>query len=166
MLNILRLTLSLGSRSGQMSNFDVFVWQSLASAISIFSARNSAEVASKGWWRYPVSMSFILSMGQDQGQVTKGHKRSSESKILFGHAPDDLWTLLHAEFIHRSHFAIWLHASQRQGRVGSTPGHIRSKFRFFEYKNVCSKPVWSQDSKNAFLFLCNAQKFIKSQFEK
>ena len=81
-----KLTLTLGSRSGQMSNFDVSVWWSLGPAISIAFARNSAKVFSKGRWRNPVSITVIQSTGQSQDQVTKDHKRSrkvTEIKSLF-----------------------------------------------------------------------------------
>ena len=82
-LKILRLTLSLGSRSGQRSNFDVYVWRSLGPAISIVFARKSAKVASKCWWRSTVSIRAKISTGQGQAQFMKCHKRSQESNILF-----------------------------------------------------------------------------------
>ena len=59
------------------------VWWSLRPAISIAFARNSPKVTSKGYWRYPVSMSVILSTGQGQGQVTKVQERSPNSKNYF-----------------------------------------------------------------------------------
>ena len=39
-------------------------------------------------------MSVTLSTSQGQGQVTKGHERSPESKnLFFGHAEHSLWPL-------------------------------------------------------------------------
>ena len=60
---------------------------------------------------------------------------------------------------------------ERQRRVGSITGHIRSKVRivFFLNKKICvSQPAWSQNSKkNVILFLCDVYKCSKSsQFEK
>ena len=88
-LQILRLLLNLGSRSGQMSNFDVSVWRRLAlgPAISIVFARNSAKITSKDYWRYIVSLSVPLNTGQGQGLVTKGLQNQ---EFFFGHAAQNL----------------------------------------------------------------------------
>ena len=58
----------------------------------------------------------------------------------------------------RAHFTIWLHASQRQSRAGSTPGHIRSNFITFFRKNVC---FWA--SLNAWFQKCHFYFFAMSR---
>ena len=66
------------------------IWWSLGLAILIVFSLKSAKVTSKGYWRYPMSIRVILSMGQGQGQVTKvtkGHQNQ-----FFGHAAHDLWS--------------------------------------------------------------------------
>ena len=79
-----------------------------------------------------------------------GHERSPESFFFFGSAAHDLYSLWRVQFKSRRHFAIWLHESQGQGRVGSTPGYIRINFQIdcSEYEICVSEPVWSKDSKN------------------
>ena len=72
-----------------------------------------------------MSISGVLSTGQGQGQVTKGH----QNKKKIGPAAYDLYSLWYVEFKSRRNFAIWLHESQGQGGVEPIPGHIRTNFR-------------------------------------
>ena len=139
MLKILRLTLSFGSRSGQRSNFDVSVWWSPGPAISIAFARNSPKVTWKGYWRYPVSISVILSTGQGQGQVTKGHERSPNSKILFWACGTCFLGTFARRFQKSKPFCNLTPKSQRKRRVRSTLGSQKVKFsnRYFWIKNMC-----------------------------
>ena len=78
----------------------------------------------------------MLSTGQGHGQVSKGHERPPESKILFGHAVH-LYSPLHVEFKHSSHFAIWLCKSTTE-KSQENPGSHKFKFsnRYFRVTNV------------------------------
>ena len=161
-LKILRLTLTMGSRWGQRSNFDVSVWWDIGPAISIAFDGNSAKVTSKGYLRYPVSISVILNMGHGQAQVTKGH----QNKKKIGHAVHDLWSPLNVEL--KNEAILQSDSMQVSDRERSS---FSKKVRFSNWsfrvkKMSVSEPVWSQDSKNAFLFLCDVWKCSKSGSEK
>ena len=99
---------------------------------SIAFARNSVKMTSKGYWWYPVSISAILSTGQGQGQVTKGHQNQ---KLFSGHATHDLWLLLRLEFKNWGHFAIWPQENQRQ--VNSRSSEVKFSNWDFWIKNAC-----------------------------
>ena len=106
---------------GQRSNFDASVWWSPGPAISIAFARNSVKVTSKGYWRYPVSISAILSTGQGQGQFLKGHEGPSESKIFF-RAWGKWFIVTFTRKIQKlKPFCNLTQWSQRQRKIRSTP---------------------------------------------
>ena len=105
--------------------------------ISIHFARNSAKVTSKGYWRYPVNITVILSTGHGQSQVTKDHERSPESKILFRAC--GTWfivSLLQEEIKNQSHFANWPHESNDREGSGQLRVILVQIFDVFKNKNV------------------------------
>ena len=66
------------------------------------------------------------------------------------------------KFKNRRHFAIWLHASQRQRRVWSTPGHIKSNFRIHILnKKWVFLGVWSQESKTVIFIFVRCLEMLK-----
>ena len=89
-----------------------------------------------------------------------GHERSPKSKIPFRTCRTCfIVTFSRRIKKNRSHFGIWLHASQQQRWVRSTLGHMRSNFWFFlKYKMCFSEPVWSQDSKKCNFYCCAMSK--------
>ena len=157
---ILRLTWKLGTRSGQRSHFDVSVWWRLGPAISIDFARNSVKITSKGYWGYLAGISVILCTGR----VKVRSRKVTRIKNFFRAC--DTWFIVN--FARRtkknqSHFAIWLLASQRQRRVRSTPGHIRSTFRIgiFEYKRVFLNQFYVRIRKHDIFISVRCPKVIK-----
>ena len=116
--------------SGQTSNFLRFCMiksrsgkiDSLCSKLSQSDVKGLAKIA----WKHEYAITHnpvILSRGQGQDQVMKGHQNQ---KLCFGLVEHDLQPLLHVLLKNRGHFTIWPHASEWQSRVRSTPGHRRS----------------------------------------
>ena len=69
---------------------------------------------------------------------------------------------LSRKFKNRRHFAIWLHASQRQRRVWSTPGDIKSNFRIHILnKKWVFLGVWSQESKTVIFIFVRCLEMLK-----
>ena len=104
------------------SNFDVFAWCSLAPAKSIFFTRNSVKMTLKGYWRHPVSISVILTTGQGQGQVTKGHQKQN---LFFG-----MRHMIYRYFYTKNlKIEVILQSDPMQINVRSISGHDRSNFQ-------------------------------------
>ena len=94
----------------------------------------------KGLLNIPCEISVILSTGQGQGQVTKGHERSPKSKILF-RACSTWFMVTFARRIKKSKAICNLtscKSTTKNGRVN--PGSCKVKFWnsfFFKIKYGC-----------------------------
>ena len=120
-------------------------WGYLANSPEVISGRRgggealghtpNAKMTSKGYLRYSVSISVILSTVQGQRQATKGHH--NQKLFLSG-----MWLMIYGYFTHRIKKikAIDPIKINDRERPGHRSGHISSNFRIgiFEYKNVCS----------------------------
>ena len=139
-----------------MSSFDVSVWWSLGSAISIAFARDSAKVTPKGNWRYPVSISVILRTGQGQGQVTKGHERSPKSQILFRAC--DTWFMITFHVNSKIEDILQSDSMKVNDKKGSGQPrviYLKSNFQIHILnKKFVFLGVWSQDSKKCLFYFC------------
>ena len=117
-------------------------WSALVTTISNVGRPKLVNVLPKALGRYCIGMSLILSTGQGQAKVTKGHQnqRNRVTHVI--------WPILLVDFNGSNIFDIWPLGQVKKGQ-------IRSNFQnlFFDFWTLVSDDILSPDS-NGVIYFC------------